>query len=156
MDRHALRLGLGVILAMALAVPVDAVWHVGQVPFTLNLGNHTSSEWLPYIEQAAADWSQSTVLDIAVTSNGKLSVYNGAYGTNYPASWTTLTYGGGYTKTATISLNDSWLAGFTPDQRQHAICAEIGNAISNDEGCRDRVTGEWFTSPTQQDFDELV
>jgi hypothetical protein len=143
-----------VALILATASPVSALWHA-RAPFTLTLANHASTNWAPYIAQAAADWSASPVLDITVGSNGKFSVYDGAYGTNYPASWTTLTYGGGYTKTATISLNDSWLDGFTPAQKQHAVCAEIGNAISSDEGCRDRVTGEWFSAPTAEDFAEL-
>jgi hypothetical protein len=144
-----------VILVLAIPSPALALWHA-HAPFTLTLASHVSAEWQPYIAQAAADWSQSSVLDITVSSgNGKFSVYNGAYGSNYPWSWTTLTYGGGYTKTATISLNDTYLAGATPDQRQHAICAEIGNAISSSEGCRDRVTGEWFTAPTAQDFADL-
>jgi hypothetical protein len=154
---------VGITLALTLATPVSAIWHVGNVPFTLTLANHTSSEWAPYIAQAASDWSQSSVLDISVsTGNSKFSVYNGAYGTNYPWAWTTLTYGGGYTKTATINLNNTYLDGVTPvgnltpeQVRQHAICAEIGNAISSFEGCRDRVTGEWFTTPTAQDFADL-
>jgi len=147
----------GIILTFIFITPVSAIWHVGgNPPYTLNLVNNTSTDWTPYIQQAAADWSQSTVIDIVITGSGKMKIVNGTYGSNYPASWTTLTYSGGYTKTANISLNDTWLAGFTPAQKQHAVCAEIGNAISSDEGCRDRVTGEWFTSPTQQDFDELV
>ena len=144
-----------VVLVMALASPTSAAWHA-RAPFTLTLSSHVSADWAPYIAQAAADWSASPVIDISVGSHGKLSVFNGAYGANYPWSWTTLTSGGGYTKTATISLNDTWLAGATAAQRQHAICAEIGNAVSSSEGCRDRVTGEWFTSPTAQDFADLV
>lgn len=147
----------GLLLTVMMAAPASAIWHETRVPFTLILSDHTGSAWSAEIAQAAADWSQSTVLDIAInTQNGKLSVYDGLYGSTYPWAWTMLSYGGGYTKTATISLNDTYLDAATPDQRQHAICAELGNAISEHEGCRDRVTGEWFTTPTQADFDELV
>jgi hypothetical protein len=145
------------VLALACASPAVAVWHVGKVPFTLALADHTGATWTAEIAQAAADWSQSTVLDITVSArSGRLAVCDGHFGTSYPWAWTTLTYGGGYTKTASIALNDTYLDTATPDQRLHAVCAEIGNAISSDEGCRDRVTGAWFTSPTQQDFDELI
>lgn len=151
-----LAFALALVASLVLATPVAAIWHVSQVPFTLTLANHTSSAWAAPIAQAASDWSQSSVLDLDVsTGNSKLSVYDGYYGTSYPWAWTTLTYGGGYTKTATITLNNTWLDSATPDQRQHAICAEIGNAVSSFEGCRDRVTGEWFTTPTAQDFADL-
>jgi len=152
---------LSIILLLGLlslnVSPALAVWR-GRAPLTLTLANHTSADWAPYIAQAAAEWSQSTVLDITVsTGNSKWSVYNGLYRSNYPAAWTTLSYGGGgYTQTANTSLNDTYLSTFTSDQKLHTICAEIGNAISNNEGCRDRVTGEWFTEPTAEDFAELV
>jgi hypothetical protein len=138
----------GLLLVLAVAVPAAAKPPRVTV---INLADHTSAEWRAQVAQAAADWSASPYIDISVGSNGKLAVYNGAYGSNYPWSWTVLTQ-----RTSTISLNDTYLAGATPDQRQHAICAEIGNAISSNEGCRDRVTGEWFTTPTAQDFADLA
>lgn len=159
--RRFLAATIGLALSAGFLVgPVYAQggeWHVGQVPFTLNVSDHTGASWTANLAQAGSDWSASTTLDLNVTTaNAKISVYNGFYGANYPWAWTTLTRNGGYLKTATIQLNDTYLAGATPEQRQHAICAELGNAIDEIEGCRDRVTGEWFTVPTSQDFTDLV
>jgi hypothetical protein len=93
---------LVLVLVSLVAVPVFANhawgtyhWARQSNPFTLKVHDNLTSNWEPYLTTAAADWSQSTVLDLSVlwqqpltsarkcgSTAGRIEICNTTYGQN--------------------------------------------------------------------------
>ena len=67
-------------------------WARSSNPVQLAIGDNVSSEWAPYLVPAVADWNQSEVLDLTVTTgsakgrcratDGRIEVCSDSYGPN--------------------------------------------------------------------------
>ena len=73
--RLAVLAGLAVVLLAPSAASANHAWgnyHWARTanPFTLQVGDNVSSAWDAYLNEAIADWSQSSVLDLAKVSGG--------------------------------------------------------------------------------------
>jgi hypothetical protein len=116
-------------------------------PFTLTLLDSVTSPWEPYLATTAADWHQSTVLDIAVgtgdTRNakrcpgttGKVEVCNSTYGRNGWLGIAQISISGSHILAGTVKLNDSYFnsaAYNTPAWRNLVMCQEVGHTLGLD------------------------
>lgn len=175
---------LGLVLALTLpasasASPYGFPWR-GTVPVIITIADHTSPDWRPYIEQAAADWSVSPVIDVVVkpsdghcSTSAKLTICNGYAGLGSTGNaWTVYSTQKGYMTNADTTYNQSYVDGYTnpdgvvippytPDQRAHMACHEMGNALGllTDKSCTyfDPFGGSaWRAHPTQTDYDQLL
>ncbi len=142
------------LILIFAAVPVFAGhswgnYHWGRTanPFTLKTGDNVSSAWDAYLDEAVADWSQSTVLDltkVAGQSNpkncratsGRIEVCNSKYGNTgwlgIAQIWIT---GGTHITQATTKLNDTYFNTSqynTPAWRRLVMCQEIAHDFGLD------------------------
>lgn len=148
-----------VLVASAFGYP----WR-GPVPVTVTIRDHTPAEWRPIIEQAAADWSLSPVLDVVVLpSDGVCSIKSkadicaGSYGLgNAHPAWTAYASHRGYMTDVRTYLNLSYLDGYSPEQKAHIVCHEMSHmlGILAEGGCSEDTS--WREHPTQADYDRLL
>jgi hypothetical protein len=152
-------------------------------PFTLKAGDNVSSQWDSFLNQAASDWSKSTVLDLNVVAGsvnpktckattGMVQVCNSTYGNN---GWLGIAgisiTGGTHITQAYVKLNDTYFN--TPTYNTSAwralvTCQEVGHTFGLDhqdenfdnpnlgtcmDYTRDPSTNQ---HPNQHDYDELV
>lgn len=174
----ALALG-AVLVAPVMAAPNSSTsqfgypWR-GRVPVTITIADY-SGVMRPFVEQAAADWSLSPVLDVVVVRKtgvcslkSKATICEGAYGLDANhTGWMVYSSQNGYMTDATVYLNDSYLLGwtnvdgvvfppYTPEQRAHIACHEMGHmlGILAEGGCSENTS--WQERPTQTDYDRLL
>ncbi|MGE5829680.1 MAG: hypothetical protein ACM30G_15170 [Micromonosporaceae bacterium] len=189
---------LAVVIAAALAV---VLWPPGSAqanhssgyhwartanPFTVEFEDNVTSAWDSYLNTAANDWTQSTILDTVVLRGsfgskscrpnpGHVEVCNSTYGNTGWLSiaqiWVT---GGNHITQASVKLNDTYLSSppyNTPAWHQLLMCQEIGRTLGlslQDTNASNPNLGSCmdFTSnpsgppsnehPNQHDYDELV
>lgn len=149
---------IGTVVAGASGAVVDAAhswgdyhWARTTSSFDLIVVNSTTADWDPYVTWAAADWSQSGVLNLVEDPNGSTSdrdrrqcrapegmvrICNLAYGFNgwLGVAGISIDVSGhivsGYTK-----LNDSYFSTATyntPDWKLSVACQELGHNIGLD------------------------
>lgn len=124
-------------------------WARTTTPFTLKLGDNVSTAWDPYLAEAARDWDQSSVLDMAIVAGktgtwkacqsgreGHVEICNKRYGFNgwlgVAAVWADAQ---GHIVKATVKINDSYFDTKTynkPDWRRLVMCQEIGHTLGLD------------------------
>ena len=117
-------------------------WARTDNPFTLKAGDNVSSVWDPYLVTAAADWSESTVLDVTVQpgtknprtckpTSGRIEVCNATYGNNGWLGIAQIWISGGVHITQAITkVNDTYFNTSTyktPAWRQMVMCQEVGH-----------------------------
>jgi hypothetical protein len=193
--RRLMTIGCATAVAATIAVGYGAVvsadhawgpyhWARTTTSFDLTIVNSTTSDWDPYVQTAASDWSSSQKLNMVEDPNGSTSdrdrrrcrapsgqvrICNLAYGNN---GWLGIagisidTAGhivSGYTK-----LNDTY---FTHpfynnfDWKQSVTCQELGHNVGLDhqdedfdntslKSCMDYQDPP-FPSPNRHDFDQL-
>lgn len=149
--------------------------------FTLQVIDSNTSNWDDELALALSQWSQSTKLDLAITSYndsittrkqcrmaaGQIRSCNASYGAN---GWLGLASinidANGHITQGTSKMNDSYSASFaSQDQRRHVMCQEIGHLFglghtsedgSSQNTCMDYSQSPTSTGPNQHDYDLLV
>lgn len=153
------RIGLPWLLATGViaaggAFPANAghswgSYHIARTanPFTLTLGDNLTSQWKPFLAEAGADWSASSVLDTTVATGtvknlrrcaqavGKFEVCNAAYGNNGWLGVAGITVSGGHITSGYVKVNDTYYATSTyntPSWRKFVMCQEVGHLLGLD------------------------
>lgn len=187
-------------LALALsAAPAQAKhswgsWHWQRAanPVTLNVLNSTTDartiiggqNWPVMLSKSQADWSKSSVLDLAVQpqtvvdlaareactfQTGSIRVCNVV---NPDVTWLGLatvlpdTSGGGHILAATAQVNDAWFSTpfYNATNAQHVLCQEIGHTFGLDHQsengddlntCMDYADALDNPSPNSHDYQQL-
>jgi hypothetical protein len=123
-------------------------WARTSNPFTLKTGDNVDGNWDAYLDEAIADWSDSTVLDLQKVAGGnrtpkncrptagRLEVCNAKYGNNgwlgIAQIWIT---GGTHITQAVTKLNDTYFNTATydkPEWRRLVTCQEIAHDFGLD------------------------
>lgn len=156
-------------------------WARTTSPFTLQVIDSNTSNWDDELALALSQWSQSTKLDMRVTSYddssrtrrqcravaGKVRSCNSAYGNN---GWLGLASinlnSSGHISQGTSQMNDSYSSSFaSQNERRHVMCQELGHTIglghtsedgSSQNTCMDYSQSATSTAPNQHDYDQLV
>lgn len=192
MSRSVRRFALLLALVAVLAVPTGASathswggyhWARTSNPFTVQLGDNVPSLWDSSLATAASDWTQSVVLNAAVTSGaakgrncrptaGRVEVCSGAYGNNGWLGIASISITGGtHITQGSVRVNDTYFntAQYnTPAWRALVMCQEVGHTFGLDHQdenfnnpnlntCMD-YTSDPSTNqhPNTHDYDELV
>lgn len=153
-------------------------WKRSANPFTVMLGNNlTTPEWQGLLNVVASDWSQSLVLDAALTaggtrprnckpSRGRVEVCNARYGFNGWLGLAQIWLSGGHIVQGTAKVNDSYFDTNTYDQetaKRHVLCQEIGHTFGLDHqttaSCMNDSGGSLFdpaaVDPDSHDYEQL-
>ena len=121
-------------------------WARTSNPFTLLTGNNLNTNWEGYLDEAIADWSASSVLDLTKVTGaargkcrptaGRIEVCNGAYGQN---GWLGIAQiwisNGNHITQATTRVNDTYFNTSTynsPAWRRLVMCQEIAHDFGLD------------------------
>jgi hypothetical protein len=115
-------------------------------PFTIKLGNNLTSNWVPQLVAASADWSLSSVLDTVVVAGstnsktckgilGKVEVCNSKYGNNGWLGIASIWASGSHITQGTVKMNDTYFntAKYNkPEWKNFVMCQEIGHTFGLD------------------------
>lgn len=110
-------------------------------PFTLQVGDNVSSAWDPYLNEAIADWSQSSVLDLTKVSGGtrpkncratagRIEACNARYGNTGWLGIAQIWASGSHITQAITKVNDTYFdtpTYNTPAWRQLVMCQELAH-----------------------------
>lgn len=139
---------LGIVLAGVAATPLLAAhswgnyhWKRTTAELTVPVGDNVDSRWDTYLNQAVADWNQSTVINspkVAGSTNpkncrgvvGTIQVCNSTYGQTGWLGIASISLSGGHIAQGTTKLNDTYFntAQYnTPSWRALVTCQEIGH-----------------------------
>ena len=153
---HRRSLSLMVLLALVvLAAPAFANhswgnyhWARTANPFTVKIHDNMDAVWEPYLQQAVADWNQSTVFDFSVlwgsplttqrkcgSTAGRIEICNTKYGQNGWLGIAGISISGNHITKAYTKLNDTYYAMAqynTPAWRRMVVCQEIAHDIGLD------------------------
>ena len=127
-------------------------WARTSNPFTIDLGNNTTSAWSSLLTAASSDWSASSVLDTNIVSSsknratcdatsGRVEVCNYDYGNTgwlgVAQIWIYL--GGSHIAQGTVKVNDYYFSGGGSSyvynnsaEKQHVVCQEVGHTLGLD------------------------
>ena len=183
----------GLVLLAIVASPASAAhswggyhWARTANPFSLNVGDNVSGSWDTYLATANADWSATSIMDLASvpgSSNkrcamtaGTVQVCNGTYGNNGWLGLATINITGGtHITQGSAKMNDTYFntAKYNnPNEKLHVICQEVGHTFglghtsedgSSQNTCMDyfsntgaNATSTLSTHPNQHDHDQLA
>lgn len=140
---------LVVVVLMAIAaVPVFANhawgnyhWSTTSYPMTIKVGDNVSAAWDSYLNEAIADWNQSTRLALTKVTGGtnpkncrptagRVEVCNSAYGYTGWLGIAQIWTSGGHISQGTCKMNDSYYSSATyntPGWRDLVMCQEVGH-----------------------------
>jgi hypothetical protein len=122
-------------------------WARTSNPFTLKTGDNVSSAWDTYLDQAIADWNQSSVLNLQKVTGGakprncrptagRIEVCNASYGNNgwlgLAQIWIT---GGEHITQGVAKMNDTYFNTSTyntPAWRRLVMCQEVAHDFGLD------------------------
>ena len=122
-------------------------WARTSNPFTLKVGDNVSSTWDSYLNEAIADWSQSSVLDLTNVAGsnrqpknckptaGRIEVCNSRYGNTGWLGIAQVWVSGSHITQATTKLNDTYFdtsAYNTPAWRRLVTCQEVAHDFGLD------------------------
>jgi len=146
--------------------------------FTLQVIDSTVPSWDDERDLTLSQWSQSTKLDLVVTSAddsnrarkqcravaGKIRVCNAAYGNNGWLGLASINIDSqGHITRGTAKVNDSYA--MDQDDRRHVMCQEVGHLFglghtsedgSSQKTCMDYSSDPQSTGPNQHDYDQLT
>jgi hypothetical protein len=149
-------LAIGFVASLVAAVPSLAIanhswggyhWARTSNPFTLLVGDNVSSAWDSYLDEAIADWSVSSVLDLQETAGGtrakpckatvgRIEACSASYGNN---GWLGIAQiwisGGEHITKALTKVNDYYFnqpTYNTPAWRRLVMCQEIAHDFGLD------------------------
>lgn len=182
----ATALAAATILVVSLAAQANHSWNNyhwarNTSSFTLQVIDSNSSSWDDELALALNQWSQSSKLDMRVTSYssssttrrncsapaGKVRSCNYAYGNT---GWLGLASinidSNGHITTGTSKMNDSYSSSFaSQNERRHVMCQELGHTLglthTSEDGtsqntCMDYSQSASSTGPNQHDYDQLA
>lgn len=148
--------------------------------FVLQTVDSTTPEWDGNLNEALARWSQSPVLAATVSSandaknirkrcpmvDGQMRVCNAAYGRN---GWLGLATIGidpnGHIDRGTAKMNDSYPSYWTPEEKNHVMCQEIGHVLglshTSEDGSSQQTCMDYSSDPASQwpnthDYEQLA
>lgn len=114
-------------------------------PFTVVVGDNVSTVWDPYLDEAIADWSASSVLNLSkvpsskskscVPTAGRIDVCSAKYGSVGWLGIAQIWVSGDHITKATTKLNDTYFARATyntPAYRRLVTCQEIAHDLGLD------------------------
>lgn len=156
-------------------------WARNTSSFTLQVIDSNTSNWDDELALAVSQWSQSTKLDLQVTSfddssrtrklcravAGQVRSCNASYGNN---GWLGLASinidSSGHITQGTSKMNDSYSTSFaSQDERRHVMCQELGHTLglghTSEDGssqgtCMDYSQSPNSTAPNAHDYDQLL
>ena len=116
-------------------------WARTSNPFTLKVGDNVSTAWDAYLDEAIADWSASSVLDLTKVpggtnpkncrpTSGRIEVCNAKYGSNGWLGLAQIWVSGSHITQGTSKMNDTYFntAQYnTPVWRRLVMCQEIAH-----------------------------
>jgi len=176
---------LFVVATMLLAVRPAAAenrwgeyhWARTANPFTLTLVNRlTTTEWKAHLATSAADWGESSVMDLATIVSGKgckavsgrIVACNGRFGFSGWLGLAQIWASGNHIVQGLAKMNDTYFNTRTYNSstaRLHVLCQEVGHAFGLNHQrdpasntCMDDVNGLFdpaFTAPNAHDYEEL-
>ena len=151
--RHFLTVATLAFTLVALAVVASADhswnnyhWARQSNPFTLKVGDNVDSRWDAYLDEAIADWSQSSVLDLTKVAGGtrprqcrptagRIEACNASYGNTGWLGIAQIWLSGGHISQAITKLNDTYFDTpqyNTPAWRRLVTCQEIAHDFGLD------------------------
>jgi hypothetical protein len=181
--KGALAVGIAAVSVTALASHTWNNYHWARTTssFTLQVIDSNTSDWDDELNLAVSQWSQSTKLDLSITSAddssrtrrrctavvGKVRSCNSAYGNN---GWLGLASinldSNGHISQGTSKMNDSYASSFaSQNERRHVMCQELGHTFglghTSEDGtsqntCMDYSQSATSTAPNQHDYDQLA
>ena len=183
------RIVMVLVALVVLSVPLTAFaghswgnyhWARTSNPFTVKVVDSNTPDWDDNLNNAARDWSSSTVLNVTVEGgddsartrkrcpmvSGKLRSCNASYGFNGWLGLASINISGSHITQGTSKMNDSYLLGSSYDEtnRQHVMCQEIGHGFGlghQDESgkdlntCMDYANALDNPSPNAHDYQQL-
>lgn len=177
--------GVGAVFAASVATASHTWnnyhWARTTSSFTLQVIDSNSSSWDDELARALSQWSQSSKLDMRVTSYddsattrqrcpavlGKVRSCNYSYGQN---GWLGLASinldSGGHISQGTSKMNDSYSSSFSSqNERWHVMCQELGHTLglghtsedgSSQNTCMDYSQSSTSVSPNSHDYNQLA
>jgi len=159
-------------------------WATTAIPFFLKTGDNVTLAWDPYLNQAIADWSESTVLGLTKVAGGsrskncrptggRIEVCNAAYGNNGWLGIAQIWASGSHITQGVAKMNDTYFNTATyntPAWRRLVMCQEVAHDFGldhQDENFNNPNLGSCmdYTSdpdgppsnehPNQHDFDQI-
>ena len=157
-------------------------WARQSNPFTVQVGDNVSGAWDSVLQTTASDWSQSTVLDMAIVAggsskrncrptSGRVEVCNDTYGNNGWLGIAQVWVSGSHITQGTVKLNDTYFNTPTYNTtawRNLVSCQEVGHTLGLDHQdenfnnanlgtCMDYTNNPGTNQhPNKHDYDELV
>lgn len=138
----------GLLLAVVFATHASAShswggyhWARTSNPFALNVGDNVSSTWDPYLDEAVADWSLASVLDLVEVTGGtrpkncrptagRIEACSERYGNTGWLGIAQIWISGSHITQATTKVNDTYFntpTYNTPAWRRLVMCQEIAH-----------------------------
>lgn len=178
-------IGVAVVLTASLAANASHSWNNyhwarNTSSFNLQVIDSNSTSWDDELSLALSQWSQSSKLNMNITSYdssstarqqcrpvaGKVRSCNYTYGQN---GWLGLASinldGNGHISQGTSKMNDSYSSSFaSQNQRRHVMCQELGHTLglghtsengSTQNTCMDYSTSSTSTAPNSHDYSQL-
>ncbi|RPH54448.1 hypothetical protein EHM82_06840, partial [bacterium] len=153
--RHSRLLIAVFALAVLTAVPMVTLanhswggyhWARTSNPFTLKVGDNVDANWDAYLDEAIADWSASSVLDLTKVAGGtapkscrptagRIEACNAKYGNTGWLGIAQIWLSGGHISQAITKLNDTYFNTATyntPAWRRLVTCQEIAHDFGLD------------------------
>ena len=152
-------IALGLLIIPATSANASNSWgnyHWARTanPFTISTVKSLTPDWVGRTDAALADWSKSTVLDLAGVAgasdsqtrrkcpaiSGKIRVCNQTYGLNGWLGLASIHISGSHIVDGTTKLNDSYfnLASYNYEtEKRHVVCQEVGHDIGLDHTSTD-------------------
>jgi hypothetical protein len=137
--------------------------------FTLKVVDSTTPDWDGELNDTLAAWAQSGVFNFTIAASddgsrtrkrcnmvpGQMRVCNAAYGQN---GWLGLASIGldsqGHIDQGTAKMNDSYSSYWTPEEKNHVMCQEVGHVLglghTSEDGSSQKTCMDYSTDPQSQ------
>ncbi|MEO6364705.1 MAG: matrixin family metalloprotease [Luteimonas sp.] len=178
-------IGVAVVLTVSLAANASHSWNNyhwarNTSSFNLQVIDSNSTSWDDELGLALSQWSQSSKLNMNITSYdssstarqqcrpvaGKVRSCNYAYGQNGWLGLASINLDSrGHISQGTSKMNDSYSSSFSSqNQRRHVMCQELGHTLglghtsengSTQNTCMDYSTSSTSTAPNSHDYNQL-